>query len=255
MLQRLKDTFLFKNECLKWQKNSGFLELMAGNRIAELHGLSPSYGQSIDVVSLRQIYSVHHERLLESAQTQGLSSRHAVLNLVCEIASIYMREKSLTKPPKELLYSIDGLAPCHSAMRALLEKRWLQFLENFNAENIAVQDEQSAFMPILRAARQEANLSLHEKLKSLDERETSANLHLMWRYIPNRTQETERVICKKVSLPLTECVGWLMALERRGVVTCIGTSLSEPKFWKTPPTTLRDRPKELREFLDSVSTS
>ncbi|MCA3279811.1 MAG: hypothetical protein ING10_11125 [Roseomonas sp.] len=250
MLQRLKDTFRFKEELLKWLRHSGLIEMLAGNRVAEMYGLSASFGEKIDVDCVRQIYLENSEKFVRLYQMSGLSSRQAALNLVCKLAEIYMGEKQLKNPPPEFSSLVSALAPSYSPWRSLLEKNWLIWLEQQEAIWRREHEKREAFLPSLAVARKEASKLANEYIKIIDERNIPKEFYKLWRSLPDKTQKTEREISEAAGLPLAECIAWIHALERRDVAKCIGTALAEPKYWKTPAVTLKGDALNLRNFLE-----
>ena len=251
MFQRIKDTFAFETECSRWERKSDIRTLLIGNRVAEMLGQSASYGENIDVYCLRDLYYRHRDNSIKQSKQQGMSSQQAVLSFICKIGNLYMEEKGESLPSERILFCLSLLAPSYSVAHSLLDERWKQWLQESEAAARSRYEETRAFMPKLYAARKEAASSLDDRLRALSEWNIPPEFRNLWRAIPNKSQNTERQISEKANLPIADCVSWIEALTRNVVVTVIGTALDEPKFWKTPESTLNDPGRELRNYLDA----
>jgi hypothetical protein len=221
-----------------------------GNRVAEMHGVSASFGADVDVYRLRTIHRRLRHKAIASAKELGLSSRQAVVQFICDIGNEYLKETSCDAPPQRLLFSLRVLSPSYTPFAQLIPEPWNTWIAAAEKEFAATYEETQAFMPKLREARREAQIVLEQRLESLRSRAAPPELCEVWSKIPDSKQETERQIAKRTSLSLSEVVAWIEALQRSGVVTVIGTTLDEPKFWKTPISTLKEAERSLRTFLD-----
>lgn len=253
MLQRLKDAIAFHSEFGRWEQYSDFPTMLTGNRIAEMHGQSPSYGQDIDIERLRLIRRNIGDRVLLRSKLQGISSRQGVVQLICEIGDVYISEMNLHEPPKRILFCLRLLAPAYTEFRDFLPPRWKEWVVAGEQEESRQREELNAFLPELRRARHEAQFQILGILSSLAQREAPSSIFAVWAAISDKVQETERQIAVRSALSLLDVVACIEVFRQSGVVTVIGTALPEPRFWKTPQSTLDEASRATRFYLDRVS--
>ena len=253
MFQRLKDTFAFNAQFSSWERLSQIPSALIGNRVAEMHGHSASYGYEFDVYLMRELYERLRPSAITDAKHAGLSSRQAALLLLCALGDEYTRLKGLKTPPETIIFSVAMLLPYPGV--GLIPDHWRQFVEEARAQWRKRFEEQEAAKPLIALARKEAKATFREYFSVLGNMEFHQDLVNLWAKIPSSGQMTEREISAKCKLPLASVISWLEVLRARGVVTIIGTALDEPKFWKTPLSAIRPEVRYLREHLDLMTSS
>jgi hypothetical protein len=253
MFQRVKDAIAFESEFSRWEHLSQIRTLLVGNRVAEIYGQSASYGKEIDVYLMRDIFERIRPETIQKCKRAGLSSRHAVLKFLCDLGDAYLKESGLDTPPKQLLFPFTMLVPVYDEASKLIPDRWSFWInEELDQSKKYFEEQQSAAQSIAEARNAAAKL-FGDRLASLNLSPPPNELLKMWLHVPDQNQQTERWIASECGLSLKETMAWLNVLQSKGVVTVIGTALTEPKYWKTPLSTLDATERKLRDKLDTYA--
>jgi hypothetical protein len=144
MFERLKDTFFYEQQFRNWLHRFDLHTRLTGNRVAELHGQNPSYGQGYDVPLFRSLYEEKFPQSLYRGKKNGEPSKAAAFRFLCALLDAYV---AADKRPdaREAFAGLVERAALTTGLK--LPLHWQTVVDNYSRELRAEWEAEAARMP------------------------------------------------------------------------------------------------------------
>jgi hypothetical protein len=230
MFEKFKDILLYETQFQRWLKLFDFPIRLEGNRVAEMHGQSPSVGMDYDVVLLRQLYNEKFPQALYWGKRSGQSSQDAAFRFVCELADTYAQVhggEAARLPFAVVIERASHVTGCR------IPSHWQKVVDEQRAEYRSSLAKQDARMPTLAKARQAGKAQFIELASQLDRRPLPNDAVAVWHALSSDFT-TEWEVSGRAGIALEVVCAWLPIFISREMVVVRGTALAEPHYRRAP---------------------
>ena len=229
MFERWKDAFLYEQEFRKWLHRFNLPNRLVGNRVAEMHGLDPSYGQTYNVPLFRSLYEEKFPQYLNRGKKSGEPSGAAALRFLCDLLDAYAAADKRPCVREEFARDVQD-ATLSTGLE--LPLHWQRVVvDNYKRERRAKWEAEDARMPEILAARQVGRENCLRCSAELEAGAVPPGARSVWRAL-SLDFATEWEISQSSGLSLHAICTWLPVLVAKGLVVVIGTALKEPRYRK-----------------------